>query len=395
MVHPSGELARFRLSFKRKERRDHRDSISSAVPAKFIRATSVRPQTLNPRWNEKFRLMAYQSLFKIGDWRKENSEIKIRNYLFACGGTTSRRQRINLGRYEPLRYFNNDAYLNRDVIVEKINNVIGMLEMIKYDPYRLACDFRGIINNYPDNCFITSRSVLSKIMNTPFEINQEKRKWVINVKITIKGIKLYYDEDTVISTRSQSFLKHEELLKNYLFTENPQIEYLPDTISLINENFFEINRLDVGNHKLAFTVETPGVISNEVINDFHTLLLSDHVYYELIDATDFTPVMMNYNPIWWSKAKLANAKQCVIGVYNKRNNNIQEIIKFNADKLNDMRAYENTWSPKAAWNFLNQFLSYIKNELAKIPEADRRNTILKLQSFYKDKPFIVCERIKS
>ncbi|XKL63073.1 hypothetical protein PGB90_005437 [Kerria lacca] len=46
----------FRLSFKRKDRREHRDSISSAVPARFIRATNVRPQTLNPRWHEKFRL---------------------------------------------------------------------------------------------------------------------------------------------------------------------------------------------------------------------------------------------------------------------------------------------------------------------------------------------------
>lgn len=60
----------FRLSFKRKDgRREHRDSLNGPVPAKFIRATSIKPHTLSPKWHERFKLYVfshsrtYSSLF--------------------------------------------------------------------------------------------------------------------------------------------------------------------------------------------------------------------------------------------------------------------------------------------------------------------------------------------
>lgn len=50
----------FRLSFKRKDgRREHRDSLNGPVPAKFIRATSIKSHTLSPKWHEKFKLYVF------------------------------------------------------------------------------------------------------------------------------------------------------------------------------------------------------------------------------------------------------------------------------------------------------------------------------------------------
>ncbi|XP_040076076.1 BAI1-associated protein 3 isoform X2 [Ixodes scapularis] len=52
---PRRSLRKLGASFKKKEPRS--GSLESAtVPAKFIRTTTVKPATLNPRWNERFRL---------------------------------------------------------------------------------------------------------------------------------------------------------------------------------------------------------------------------------------------------------------------------------------------------------------------------------------------------
>lgn len=45
-------LKKFSQSFKKKKDKTARD----LIPARYIKCTSVKPNTLNPVWNEKFKL---------------------------------------------------------------------------------------------------------------------------------------------------------------------------------------------------------------------------------------------------------------------------------------------------------------------------------------------------
>ncbi|KAK9510808.1 hypothetical protein O3M35_005515 [Rhynocoris fuscipes] len=257
------------------------------------------------------------------------------------------------------------------------------------DPYKLFSNFIKSFCWTMDN-MVGTRSIVSRIMNTPFEINKDiERKWIIKAEIIEENcIYLYYDRDDKPNNITDKMAKQYELLKRYLFVNHPVNRKV---ISTFNEMFgqeFYFNRKK-GN--FFYSTEIPGVISDQEITNNEQLTSVEYIYFDIFEDGEFSEDVINYNPIWWSKAALTKAKQCILASYDKVNDCLKEIYKFNIDKFDDKTKYENLWSPDAAWNFLNDFLNFVEYSVFSVSSDIRKKCVWKFQSYPNDEPFVSCE----
>ncbi|KAK9506746.1 hypothetical protein O3M35_008623 [Rhynocoris fuscipes] len=296
--------------------------------------------------------------FEITDWKNEKSHIRIleqcTHWYFSSNDW--KKCQIKFGSLKSLKYFDNAADLDINRVQTKINQLHEKI----------------------------------RIMNTPFEINQDRRKWIIKAEIFKDNrVHLYYDKDQELNI-SEEMSKQYELLKRYLFLNSTK-GYRRKVTSAFNEIFGTLIRLRFGAIYLFYTTEIPGVISDNEIINIEQLDSVEPVYYDIFEDGEFSEDLINYNPIWWSKAVLTNAKQCIIASYDKHNDCIKNIYKFNMDKFVDKTKYENLWSPDAAWNFLNDFLQFVKDTVNNIPCEFRNECVWKFQSFPNNEPIVSCE----
>ncbi|XP_042902243.1 BAI1-associated protein 3 isoform X2 [Parasteatoda tepidariorum] len=117
-----GGLKKLGASLKRKDR-IRSNSISETLPAKFIRTTSVKPQTLNPRWNEQFRL-------DIEDIRTDRLHLDIWDHDDESSVFDAARKLNEVSSLKGLgRYFKQIAQSARTSTGENIDDFLGCVNI--------------------------------------------------------------------------------------------------------------------------------------------------------------------------------------------------------------------------------------------------------------------------
>ncbi|KAK9506099.1 hypothetical protein O3M35_008095 [Rhynocoris fuscipes] len=328
---------------------------------------------------------------RLTDWKKEIAPVSISEQCICSYFSTSEwLNKLVIDTLELLRYFDKEAELDISKMQAIFNELFDKIKVPTYDQLKLFLYFKNTLC-YTDNSFVASKCVLSRIMNTPFDINQDKRKWIIFGNIYKDNlIHLLYQPDEDNNMPSEQIAKQYELLKRYLFVKHP-VRYHRNVIETFNEMFGTTMKIKIGQHLVYYTTELPGIVSDNKIETLDQLIASESVYCDIFEDGEYSEDLINYNPIWWSKAALLNAKQCIIASYDKNNDCIKNIYKFNIDKFEDKTKYENLWSPDAAWNFLKDFLQFVKDSVNSIPNKFRQNCFWKFQSFPNDEPFVSCE----
>ncbi|KAK9508300.1 hypothetical protein O3M35_007994 [Rhynocoris fuscipes] len=236
--------------------------------------------------------------------------------------------------------------------------------------------------------FSTTRNILSILMNTPFEVNEAKRKWTIFARLEgLNKIHLYLEDNCI---KSEKLERQYDQLKRYFLSRKP--EYLHRKMITVDQQYFyEVCRIIVGSNKVIYSSENVGVISDDKVTKLADLKEVEHVYCDVYESNDIPAELMNYNPYSWSHAELIPAKTCLIGIYNNDNDCLDNILNFTIDKFKDFRNFENLWSPFGAWNFLNLFLDFVKYEVFNIKINYRNQCIWKFESFANGNDGITCE----
>ncbi|KAK9512688.1 hypothetical protein O3M35_001060 [Rhynocoris fuscipes] len=358
-----------------------------------------------------------KSILKINNWREETCDVvpNANPDLYGYFTTMSNTVAVNRDNKEMkwLKYLDfeaewnveameanfNGLYLPNSEAVEKVNFLKNLVE-----------SSRNFINvNEAD--VVTYSNVLSTLMNTPFEMDGNKNDWELeatvadqnkiylvhipkvhiydNVRSSVYDIHCYHRHLPPPPDYHRMLEKHCDKLKQYLFVRWP-IDHYRNVFSNLDRKFYETYRLNLGSNKILYAADLPGIYSYEQVSNLDELKSAEHIMCDTFYSDTLTRETVNYNPLWWSKSYLINANQCLIGVCDKTNDTMTEIMQFNTDKFTNTTMYENLWSPKASWKFLDTFLTFVKDEVGRVT-SDRKQFIWKFKIIDDANPHITCE----
>lgn len=329
--------------------------------------------------------MAPTSSLTINDWSKGNiAQVKFTKPNLIGYFTTDWKLGELSDEITSLKYYDNDIDLTSNQLQFKLNskNIIearNHLEPIR--PFKNWIHRNLRIENQAE--VITFKNVLCNIMNTPFH-EFGRKSWSIRAEVIDNRIYLCPNSEPKLD---QDQIKL-ELLKRYLFVKKPQ-SFFRKVVSILDKLFYEVYQLKIGETELIYTADLAGVFSDQLVTNLEELASAEHVETDIYKSGQLAALEFNYNPTWWSMATLSRAKHFIIGFSNDENQ-LYQIKKVTMSKLEEFQKNVELWSPAVAWNFLDDFLSFVKLEIGRVEVKLRKNYVW-IFNYEAGSDYVTCE----
>lgn len=245
-------------------------------------------------------------------------------------------------------------FVSKSHDVARVEQIRHLLEFIANNLPRLRQLDDAKILRYDFVCF---RGLLSKIMITPFELEN----WTIRAACLKGTIYLWSWEEERVYPNMDQFVHWGYKFENYMFSKDPNIKPNGDEPANANEEFCVMFSTRINGTLVLYGAEVDGVESDVAIDERNKLLdgvkLVEVKTNRIIFNQRGEKTFIRKTLKWFCQSFLVGIENIYVG-FRDQNGIVKEVVKY---PVNDLpKKATGMWDKKTCLKFLDSFLKFVQ-----------------------------------